>query len=131
ARFCLPPCPSRHRSRLPVPTRRSSDLSGPEILDALDHTGVEELETALDEDLLCEGVTDLHGWALRGLRVVEGFGSEDRGAADAVATGAGAEEHDLVAQPRGVGQADVFVAQHTHGEGVDQRVALVDGIEDG
>src|SRR5699024_5133950 len=40
-------------------------------------------------------------------------------------------EHDLVAQPRGVGQADVFVAQHTHGEGVDQRVALVDGIEDG
>src|SRR5699024_2588729 len=82
------------------------DASGPEILDALDHTGVEELETALDEDLLCEGVTDLHGWALRGLRVVEGFGSEDRGAADAVATGAGAEEHDLVAQPRGVGQAD-------------------------
>src|SRR5699024_4440096 len=41
------------------------DASGPEVLDALDHTGVEELETALDEDLLCEGVTDLHGWALR------------------------------------------------------------------
>src|SRR5699024_11252181 len=95
ARFCLPPCPSRHRSRLPVPTRRSSDLSGPEILDALDHTGVEELETALDEDLLCEGVTDLHGWALRGLRVVEGFGSEDRGAADARS-----EEHTSELQSR-------------------------------
>src|SRR5699024_2544222 len=71
------------------------DASGPEILDALDHTGVEELETALDEDLLCEGVTDLHGWALRGLRVVEGFGSEDRGAADARS-----EEHTSELQSR-------------------------------
>src|SRR5699024_9800164 len=42
------------------------DASGPEVLDALDHTGVEELETALDEDLLCEGVTDLQAGRFEG-----------------------------------------------------------------
>ena len=102
-----------------------------EVLDALDDAGVEELEAALDEHLLHERVADLHGGALGGAAVVEGVGREDGGAADAVAAGAGAEEHYLVARARSVRQVEVLVAQHADAEGVDERVRLVDAVEDG
>lgn len=76
---------------------RAADAGGSEVLDAFDDSGVEEFEAAFDEDLLSEGVADLHSRTLRGLRVVEGLRGEDRGSADAVATGAGTEEDDLIA----------------------------------
>src|SRR5699024_4150882 len=101
------------------------------VLDALVDPCAEELEASFDEHLLCEVLADLHSRALRGLRVVEGFGGEDRGSTDAVATGAGAEEDDLVAQARGIGQTDVVMAKDTHGQSIDQGVALIDGVEDG
>ncbi len=49
--------------------------------------------------------------------------------ADAVAARARPEEHDLVAGAGGVRELQVFVAQHPDGEGVDKRIALVDGVE--
>ncbi len=108
----------------------AGDAGGAEVLDALDDLGGEQLEAALDEDLLRERVAHLHGRALGRLGVVEGLRGEDRGAADPVAAGARPEQHDLVAHARSVGQSDVVVAQHSHGERVDERVALVDGVED-
>src|SRR5699024_8737219 len=107
------------------------DYRGAEVLDALDDPGAVELEAAYYKHILCERASYLHSRALLGLRVVEGFGGEDRGTADAVATGAGAEEDDLVAQARGIGQTDVVMAKDTHGQSVDQGVALIDGVEDG
>ena len=89
-----------------------------------------DLQGALDEQLLLEGVADLHGGTLRRLRVVEGLGGQDRGAADAVAAGAGAVEDDLVAGAGGLGQVDVLVLHHAHTQGVDQRVPLVAVVED-
>src|SRR5690606_25307356 len=106
------------------------DAGRAEVLDALDDARGEELEAALDEDLLHEGVTDLDARSLRGTAVVEGLAREDRGSADAVAARARAEQHDLVARPRGVREVDVLVAQHPDAQRVDERVGLVRGVED-
>ena len=89
---------------------RARDAGRTEVLDALDEVAREELEAALDEHLLGERVADLHRGALGGAALGEGVGREDRRAADAVAAGAGAEEHDLVAGALGVGEVQVLVA---------------------
>jgi hypothetical protein len=68
-----------------------------EVRDAGDQLLGEDLQRALDEQLLLEGVTDLDGGTLRGLRVVEGLGRQDRGTPDAVTTRTGAVEDHLVA----------------------------------
>ena len=60
---------------------------------------------------------------------VERVGGEDGCAADAVAAGAGAEQHDLVAGAAGVREVQVLVAQHADRERVDERVRLVDRVE--
>src|SRR5699024_4290586 len=110
---------------------RAADPGGAEVLDALDGARPEEVEAALDEHLLREGVAHLDRRPLGRLRGVERFGGEDRGAADPVAARAGAEEDDPVAGAGGVRQPDVLVPQHAHGERVYERVALVAGVEDG
>src|SRR5690606_9404982 len=107
----------------------AGDTGGAEVLDALDDAGGEHLQAALDEHLLHEGVADLDGGPLGGAGLVGGGAGEDGGAADAVAAGAGAEEHDLVAHARGVGEVDVLVAQHAEAQRVDERVALVGRVE--
>ena len=108
----------------------AGDAGGAQVLDALDHARGVELEAALDEHLLHERVAHLHRRALGGLGVVERLAGEDRGAADAVATGPGAEQDDLVARAGRVGQVDVLVPQHAEAQRVDQRVALVGRVED-
>jgi hypothetical protein len=109
----------------------AGDARGAEVLDALDGAGREQLEAALDEDLLHEGVADLHARALDGAVLLEGLRGEDRGAADAVAARARTEEHHLVARAGGGGEVDVLMAQHAERERVDQGVGLVRGVEDG
>ena len=60
----------------------------------------EELQAALDEELLHERVADLHAGPL-GLRLLlEGRAGEHGRAADAVGPGARAEQDDLVARAR-------------------------------
>ena len=110
--------------------RGAGDARGAEVLDALNQGALEQLEAALDQDLLGEGVAHLDGGALGRLGVVEGLRGQHGGAADAVAAGAGAEQHHLVALAGGVGEADVLVPHDADGEGVDQRVALVHRVED-
>ena len=65
-----------------------------------------------------------------GLGVVEGLGGQDGDAADAVAAGAGAVQDDLVAGAGRLGEVDVLVLHDADAAGVDQRVALVAGVED-
>ena len=101
-----------------------------EVLDAVDDVRGVQVQAALDEHLLGERVADLHGGALRRAALVEGLGGEDRDPADAVAAGLGAEEDDLVADARGLGEVDVLDAHRADAQGVDERVALVAVVED-
>ena len=117
-----------------------------EVLDA-DHqvVGV-QLETALDEHLLHEGVAHLHrrqflprsACAIE-LRpgpgsfflAAERFRRQHRHATDAVETGARAEQDDLVARARREREMQILFAQHPDAQRVHQRVAGVGGVEDG
>ena len=65
------------------------------------------------------------------LTVLEALAGQDAGAADPVAPGARAEEHDLVADSAGVGQVQVLVAEHADRERVHQRVRLIHRVEPG
>ena len=109
--------------------RRARDARGAEVLDRLDEFALVELQAALDEHLLGERVAHLHGGTLGRAPIGEGVGGEDRRAADAVAAGARPEQHALVAGAGGVGELDVLVAHDADRERVDERVALVDGVE--
>ena len=100
-----------------------------EVLDALDQVRAEELEAALDQDLLGERVADLDAGPLGRSVGVEGLGRQHRHPADAVAAGARAEQHDVVALAGRVGQVQVLVPQRTDAQRVDQRVALVARVE--
>ena len=55
---------------------------------------------------------------------------QDRDAADPVAAGLGAVEDHLVADPAGLGQVQVLVAEHPDAQRVDERVAEVARVED-
>nr|BFF19383.1 hypothetical protein GCM10025730_29040 [Promicromonospora thailandica] len=110
--------------------RGARDARGAEVLDALHDLGGEQLQAALDEHLLHEGVAHLDRRPLGGHAVLERLGGEDRGAADAVAARPRAEEHDLVAEAGRVGEVDVLVPQHAEAERVHERVALVGAVED-
>ena len=109
---------------------RAGQAGAAEVLDAVDDAGGEQVQAALDQDLLGERVADLDGGALGGAALVEGLAREHRDAADAVAAGARAEEDDQVALAAGVRQVDLVVLHRPDAERVDQRVALVAGVEE-
>ncbi len=109
---------------------RAGEPGAAEVLDAGDHARGEQLEGALDEQLLHEGVADLDAGPLGGSSLVEGLAREHGDAADAVAAGAGAVEDDAVAGSGGLRQVEVLVAQHADAERVDQGVAEVGRVED-
>ena len=102
-----------------------------QVLNANDHAGVVEVQAALDEDLLGEGVAHLHGRQLALGAVLEGIGGQHGHAADAIQTGAGAEEHDLIALARCKGQLQVIDLEGAHAQGIDQRVTGIGLIKDG
>ena len=107
----------------------AGDARGPEVLDAIDDTRLEQLEGALDEQLLHERVADLHAGPLRRAGLVKGLGGQDRGSSDPVAASRRAEEDHPVAHPGGVGAVQVLVAQHPDTQRVDERVAQIGGVE--
>ena len=109
---------------------RAGDARATEILDALDETGAEHLERALDEQLLHEGIAHLHTRPLGGTIGVEGLACEDRDATDAIAARARAVEHDEVADALGRGKVDVLVLHRADAQGVDERIAGVRRVED-
>ena len=100
-----------------------------QVLNTLNHGALEQLQAALNQNLLSEGVAHLNGRTLRRLGVIERLGRQHRRTADTVATGACTEQNNLVAHARCVRQADVLVTHNTHSQCVDQRVCLVAGIE--
>ena len=93
-------------TRIPVPARSAisevgaGDPARAEVLQALDQPTLDELEARLDQQLLGERVADLDGRPLGRVIVGERGGGEDGGAADAVAPGGRAEQHDEVARVR-------------------------------
>ena len=101
-----------------------------EVLNTDDHAGVVQVQAALDEDLLREGVADLHGRELALRALLEVLRREDRHAADTVQAGAGTEKDDAVAGAGGEGELQVLGREHTHAEGVDQWVTAVGSVED-
>ena len=109
-----------------------------QVLDAHNNVGVVEVKAAFDEDLLCEGVAYLDGGeflvgfsaSLCGA-VVEGFGGKDGNAADAIESGGGAEEDNLVAFTGGEGQVEVVYTHGAHAESVHQWVTGVGFVKDG
>src|SRR5690606_24687958 len=70
----------------------AGDAGGPEVLDADDEAGVEDLQAGLDEALLLERVAHLDAGSLLLVALPEPGGGEDAGAADPVAPGGGAEQ---------------------------------------
>ncbi len=95
---------------------------------------MEEVERALDEQLLPERVADLDRRPLAGPagpvpRAVEALAGQDADPTDPVAAGPRAEQHDEVALAGRAGQVQVLVPQGPDAQRVNQRVALVAGVE--
>ena len=121
----MPPSPLEASSR-----GRAGDAGGAEVLDALDHARGVELEAALDEHLLHERVADLdatgawRAWCRRRSR-------EARIDAPPMPSPPvrAPNRTTLLPDAGRVGQVDVLVPQDAQAQRVDQRVALVGGVE--
>ena len=109
---------------------RAGQAGAAEVLDAGDQSRGEELEGALDEQLLHERVADLDARPLGRTGGVEGLAGEHADPADAVAAGLGAVQDDLVADAARLGEVQVLVAEHADAQGVDERVAEIGLVED-
>ena len=110
-------------------SRRGGQARGAQVLERDQQLGLKQLEAQLDQLALLERVADLDGGPLGLVLLVELGRGQDGGAADPVAAGRGAHEHDDVArtgggaadQPRVLGQAEAHR--------VDQAVGLVGRLE--
>ena len=100
-----------------------------EVLDSGDQPGCENLQRALDEQLLQEWIADLDAGALAGLGVIEGLRGEHTDPADAVCAGRGTVQDHLVAGAGCLRQVQVFVAEHSDAQGIDQRIAEIGAVE--
>ena len=120
----------------PSPALASSEVAQEsparaEVLDAGDEAGGEQLEGALDQQLLHERVADLHARPLRRAVGVEGLAMARMDAPPIPSPPVAAPYRiTLLPAPGGLGQVQVLVPQHADAEGVDQRVAGVGGVED-
>jgi hypothetical protein len=112
----------------PISTAELGEAGGAHVLDRHHRAARHQLEAGLEEELLGEGVADLHRRALLGGRIVE-LGRGHRGAVDAVAAGLGAEIDDRQADAGGLRVEDRIGAGEAGGEGVDEDVAVVAGVE--
>ena len=122
---CMPPSPAEASSEVaqesPAPPRSWMPATSP--------CG-EDLQGALDEQLLHERVADLHARPLGRAGRLEGLAGKNGDPADAVAAGAGAVQDHLVADSGGLGQVEILVAKDADAQRVDQRVAEVGLVED-
>ena len=100
-----------------------------EILQRDEQAALEQIERALHQLLLRERVADLHARSLGLVALAELRRGEHRGAADPVAPGRGAEQHEQVSGP-GRGRADQPLGRdQPDAHRVDQAVLLVGGLE--
>ena len=99
------------------------------VLHADDGLGMlEEFEARLEQQLLDEGITHLHGGPV-GLRVLGQIARGEGGAGEAVAAGAVADVEDGIARAGGCAAPDLARAQGAEAEDVHQRVAVVARVE--
>ncbi len=112
----------RHLGRARGEARRAH------VLDGHDVPGADQLERRLDQQLLGERIAHLH---LRppGLALCRQLLGRERGAVDAVATGAGADGDDRVPGAGGAGPDQLVLAQQAHAHRVDEGIPLVGGLE--
>src|SRR5271157_1303680 len=101
---------------------------GAHVLDADDGAGLHGFKAGFEEELFHERVANLDVGPL-GLRAFAELFAGHGGAVDAVAAGLGADVDDWVARAAGFGVEDFVLADQAEGEGVDQRVAAVAGLE--
>jgi hypothetical protein len=109
--------------------RRRGQPGGPEVLEGDEQAALEQFERALHELLAGERIADLDGGALVTVGVAELGAGQHRRAADAVAPGRGAEEHDDVAHAGRRGADHALVRRQPEGHRVDEAVVLVRGLE--
>jgi hypothetical protein len=106
------------------------DATGAEILEADDEVAPDELERCLDEQLLRERVTDLDRGTFLERPLVELGRRQHARPADAVAPGAGAEQHDRVPLALRRPTHELFL-DNAEASCVDQRVGRVAVLEHG
>ena len=110
---------------------RGGEPGGAAVLQRLDEPALDELERDLDQPLAGERVADLHRRALLRRVVAELLAREHARAADAVATGGGAEENEREARRRRPRTRHALRRQQPHAHGVDEAVVGVGVVEDG
>ena len=110
--------------------RRGCEARRAHVLDRDDRIGRHQLEARLDQQLLGEGVADLHGRALFRALVVE-LGRRHGRAVDAVAPGLGADVDHRQADALGGGIENLVRAREADAHRVDEDVAVVAGVEVG
>ena len=107
---------------------RRGKAGGAHVLDGDDGVGGHQLEARLDQQLLGEGIADLHRGPLR----IDGIADRRRchgGPVDAVAPGAGSHVHHWVANAFGARSEHAVLRGDSHGHGVHQDVAVVSRIK--
>ncbi len=109
---------------------RGCEPGGAAILQRLDEPALDELERDLDQPLAGEGVADLHRRALLGRVVAKLLAREHARAADAVAPGRRAEEHEREPRCRRPGARHALRRQQPHAHRVDEAVVRVRRVED-
>ncbi len=110
--------------------RRAGQARRAHVLDRVDMAGRHDLEAGLEQELLGEGVADLHGRALLLGALVEGGRRHGR-AMDAVAAGLGTEIDDRLPHARGLGVENLVGPRDADRHGVDQDVAVIAAVETG
>src|SRR5207248_2476431 len=104
---------------------RGGEAGGATVLKRLDQPSFDQLQRGLDQLLAGERVADLDGRTLLSGAFAELLAREHRGAADTVAAGGGAVEHDEVAGPASAGARDPLRGQQSDAHRVDEAVAGV------
>ena len=114
--------------------RGAGQAGAAEVLDPDHELGVEQLQTGFDQPLLLERVAHLHARSLGVVRrpfllPAEPGGGQDAHPADAVASGARAEQHGQVPRPRGDAEHQPVGGEGAHAEHVHEGVLRVAGVE--
>ena len=114
--------PRRHLERRRGQPRRAH------VLNRHDRVGLHQLEAGLEQQLLGEGVADLHGRA-PGLGLLGEFGGRHGRAVDAVAAGLGPDVDHRIAGPGGARVEDLVLGRQADAHRVDQDVAVVGAMK--
>ena len=112
----------------PISTAEQVRPGGAHVLDRDHRAARHQFEAGLEQELLGEGVADLHRRPLLGGIFVE-FGGGHRRAVDAVASGLGAEIDHGQADAGRLRVEDPVGPRDAGGKGVDQDVAVIAAVE--